>query len=475
MLLDDHFTADETHVFCASELLSAIIQHLKEQDRISSLDLGLIQAITELPIQDSSLVANDAIMEACFEILQSSELYNYFVQPERMLTVLSWLDNVVKYNAQDQKGKISNPYISRIELIEVLARTNNDSDIRHSKPDQLAQSIEAKLLLYLSGISASEAFLNCNPLDGRVNFMLTKWLQGGPVTLIKCACLMLGNSARSNDRCEAMFSKLKVIPGNESLPQCLLDVIKHTEDQSLVHAALGLLGNLSQPISNKTQLGDLGFVEEVYGTLSFNTVTQSVNTAALRALRLLTKESWDNTKRLFSCPKVSSNLNLSESVKNASQAEAKQILATDNKETTMFSLITTQLWHVEDFQLLVEIGRLVTSVLRNIYSLKARSEESEPVLKLIWQDDFAAKYLAFMLQQEKIEQTRSEAFFGAALLTRGEEGAVCFFKAISDDLIKVLENTVVLTPAVDEPTARSNHDRENALVLVSGLLKVMVS
>ena len=357
----------------------------------------------------------------------------------------------------------------------MLARTDNDSAIKHSRPNELLQPIEAKLLLCLSDISASETFLSCNPLDGLVNIKLMNWLQNGQATLVKCACLMLGNSARSNDRCEAMFSKLKLIPGNKSLPQRLLDVIKQTDDQSLIHAALGLLGNLSQPISNKTHLGDLEFVEEIYGILSIKTVTQSVKIAALRVLRLLTKQSWDNTRRLFSRPKVISSLNIPVDMDNTSQAETEQTLTISAEDATMFSLIMTQLWHVEDFHLLVEAGRLIVCVLRNIYSLQLRPEESESLLELIWQDDFAAKFLAFMFQQEKIEQVRFEAFFGAALLSRTEQGAIYFSKALSDDLVKVLEDTVRMTPAMAEPTARSNHNRENALVLVSGLLGVMVS
>lgn len=356
----------------------------------------------------------------------------------------------------------------------MLARTDNGSVISISEPDESLPNIEDKLLLSLSDVSASEHFLNHNPLSGRVNVMLTTWLQDRPGPLIKCAFLMLGNSARSNDRCEAMISTSKLIPGNKSLPQRLLDVIKQSEDQSVVHAALGLLGNLSQPISNKILLGDLGFVEEVYCILSFDTVTQSVNVAALRVLRLLSKDSWVNTKRLFCQPKERSNLKCSVDADNASQAEIRQASKIPAKDATMFSFITTQLWHIEDFHLLVEVGRLIISILRNLHSHQLRPEESEPFLKLIWQNDFAIKYIAFMLQQEKLEQVRSEALFGAALLTRTEEGAAYLSKILGDDLIKVLEDTVRLTPTTSEPTARSDHDRENALVLVSGLLEVMV-
>ena len=95
-----------------------IIQNIKEQDRIRSLDLSIIRAIIKLPIQYPSLEANNAITEAYFEILQSSGLYEYLAQPEMVLTVLSWLNNIVEHKAQDQKGKPNNTKISITGLIE---------------------------------------------------------------------------------------------------------------------------------------------------------------------------------------------------------------------------------------------------------------------------------------------------------------------------------------------------------------------
>lgn len=86
-----------------------VIQYLKEQDRIRSLDPQIVQAIIELPIQDSPLEANNAITEACFELLQCSELHQYVAQPETVMTVLSWFKNIVESKAQDQKGKLNNP------------------------------------------------------------------------------------------------------------------------------------------------------------------------------------------------------------------------------------------------------------------------------------------------------------------------------------------------------------------------------
>lgn len=84
-----------------------IIQHLKEQGRIRSLDPGIIRAIIELPIQDSSLEVNNAITEACFEILQGSELHQHVAQPEMVMTVLSWFKSIVESKAQVQKGKFN--------------------------------------------------------------------------------------------------------------------------------------------------------------------------------------------------------------------------------------------------------------------------------------------------------------------------------------------------------------------------------
>ena len=326
-----------------------------------------------------------------------------------------------------------------------------------------------KLLLFLSDISASEAFVSCNPIDGPVIGKLMDWLRTGSVELTKCACLMLGNSARSNELCEAMLSTPSSIPEAQSIPQHLSNIVEQNHDRTLTHAALGLTGNLSQPVANKNHFGDFGLVEKICSVISVRVITHDVNIAGLRALRLLVRDSWGNTERLFSRTRADMMSNLIDENKNGPDE------ITSSEYRTNFSVIVRQLWNTEDFQVLVEVGRLIIAVLRNIHSLQISQEQSKRVFMLVLQEDITAKYLSYLLQQEKMKHVRSEALFGAALLCRSKEGALYFSQTLDDALVKVLEDVVEGTSSATDVDTRDNYDSDNTMVLVSELLKFQVS
>ena len=96
--------SDETHSYCASELLLMTVQYLKDQGTVKSLDLNLLQAIIMLSMRNSSSEAQIAVSEASFEILHSSELYDDLAQPQIMILILSWLETSAKLTTQGNAG-----------------------------------------------------------------------------------------------------------------------------------------------------------------------------------------------------------------------------------------------------------------------------------------------------------------------------------------------------------------------------------
>ena len=456
-LSSDDFQAEDTITPCALELLSMIVQQLKAQEQFQDVRHGTLQTIINLPLRKPAIGRNPDLVGVYFEILENPKLQGLLTNPDFLAALLAWLEQ----NEQQDERKAHG------------ALRDEDED---TLPDEIsAEIISAKLVSALSDISASEAFYDSNAVDSYNIATIIGWLRTDSEALFKCACLMLGNVARSTSQCELVMERLGSSAHETSTLQLLERTIQKSRDSSVTHAGMGLIGNLSQSSLCRDQLGSLGFVELIYSKLSVDAVVQDINIAALRALRLLIKNNCDNIERLFQQAESDRKFSQGPITPNMPNHQDAEPSPPSLKTDTIFSDILAQFWKLDNLNVLVEVGRLIIAVLRNVYTLGSPAEVTKSIISSVMQDKHAMKFIILMLKQNKIQAARSEAIFGAALVVRTRTGASRFAEALDDELFDLLQVLLAPEPSSEGASPQHKHDRENTMVLISELLAHEVS
>ena len=148
------------------------------------------------------------------------------------------------------------------------------------------------LIQALSDVSAHDEFsIRHASLDTTTTKLLQSWLTVKVPQLQLCACIMLGNLARSDNLCRLMVAV-------KQLHAPVLRVLASASDTSLLHSAAGFLRNLALPVENKLILGEAGAIEITARFWTSSTTTQlAVVTTALA--RQLINNVFDNVARLL--------------------------------------------------------------------------------------------------------------------------------------------------------------------------------
>ncbi|RFU33636.1 hypothetical protein B7463_g2692, partial [Scytalidium lignicola] len=365
-----------------------------------------------------------------------------------------------------------------------------DSYTRFDDPSTEAPALdqeEAKILSemrsnlnqVLSDVSALPEFKEAYPVVSPFSSSLRRWLSSPQLQLQVCACIMLGNLARSDEACEEFVFTSKV-------HYLLIDVIRNTKDAQLLHAALGFLKNLALPSKNKTALGEAGLLLELPRLWSLDAL-QQIQYSSISLARQLIIGNFENVRQV--CKRLSEDEN--------SPAYLRSNL----------SLLISLFERTDVEPIKMEISRLITGVCRVFNSHKGLSlEEIERIRKkfFVMHPD-VGRPLSYMVTQSKWPVVRSEGWFVFALMSRYPESAQCIsdifhdvavFQALTEvltgkDLINIKSNAALsrvnaspssaqnliagLTPEIVKPNTQevemARIDRENALVLVSELLK----
>lgn len=328
-------------------------------------------------------------------------------------------------------------------------------------PEEEAQltAMRGLLIQSLSDVSALPEFGASFPLDSPLISSLVAWLFVPQVQLQTCACIILGNLARSDAVCQEMVQ-------DKDIHEPLIAKLRQSTDTQVLHSTMGFLKNLALPSENKDELGEA----EIIPAMS---------------------RFWDGTVPQLRFGAVS----LARQVINGSLTNIERLLASLSPdpespahERTYLSLLLSLFEKSDDVPTNVEIARIVAAICRGLNSAGAASDtdaQREILHRFYNFHPNVARPLSMMVSQSRWPVIRSEGWFGLALMARSKEGSA----AVSDVLQQVeifgpLVETIMgrVTPEDEgegsegEPESKQQKsmnakDRDNARVLVSGLLK----
>ncbi|PYI12093.1 ubiquinone biosynthesis protein [Aspergillus sclerotiicarbonarius CBS 121057] len=327
------------------------------------------------------------------------------------------------------------------ELVDADNSSNEDTQA-------LAQS-RLKINQILAEISASASFAECYPLNSPLAQSLKTWLRSEEDQLQICACVILGNLARSDSICEKMIQDLKI-------HEELISILKSDVRGAVLHSALGYLKNLAIAGNNRLILGEAGIVPAVSRLWQYESAPQ-VQFAATSIARQVIVSAMDNISRLL------------------------ERLPTDENdptnERTYLSLLLALFQKTDSTPIKTEIGRIVASICRTIVP---KSREEEPIavalLTRVFElhDDISLPVGA-MITQSQWPVVRSEGWFALALMASSKAGATVVSRSLQRmEILPLLEEALSVNPP--EPTGETEQvqakkDRDNIVVLIQGLLR----
>jgi hypothetical protein len=372
-------------------------------------------------------------------------------------------------------------------LVDSYTRFDSHPSIGSSEPDQddakALSQMRSNLNQVLSDVSALPEFKEAYPVISPLTSSLRRWLLSPQLQLQVCACIMLGNLARSDAACEEFVHTSQV-------HKPLISVLSEANDSQLLHAAIGFLKNLALPLKNKEALGAAGLFDVMPRLWALDTL-QQIQFSSISLARQLTIGTFENVRKV--CKRLSED--------EDSPANTR----------TYLSLLIALFERTDVAPIKMEISRLIASICRVFTSHTGRSpEKMERIrIKFFKMHPDVGRPLSFMVSQDKWPVVRSEGWFVFALMARFPDSAQCISDLMHDvavfqPLVEMLTGKRIVdyqpsssspiessvsapsmttsslnfetrTPESVQPHAQAAEmariDRENALVLVSGLLK----
>jgi hypothetical protein len=146
---------------------------------------------------------------------------------------------------------------SESDLVPSISGLDISSLAPHSEEpenEKLLAQMRLTLIESLSEISALPEFAAAYALDSPLIGSLRMWLTVPHTQLQVCACLMLGNLARSDNICQTMVHDFRI-------HEPLIAILEDGSDSSALHAAIGFLKNLGLLADNKVILGKARLLE----------------------------------------------------------------------------------------------------------------------------------------------------------------------------------------------------------------------
>lgn len=332
--------------------------------------------------------------------------------------------------------------------------------------DQIADADQACLALNkaLSDISARDSFAVKYSLGSPLISRLSQWLNQDHVQMKICACVNLGNLARSDEICIKMVQEM-------SLHESLITLISKDEDTKVLHAGVSFLKNLSLPMSNKAELGKAGLLDALPRLWAIESVPQ-LQLSVVSLARQVVSNTLENVALLLS-----------------DDGAAEESLGVEGHLLQLLDLHD----RTDSVPVKLEIARLVTATCR-CFASSSHGPGGSDVLSL--QDRvFACKKnvsrpLGTMVMQTEWPVVRSEGWFALALIARTEVGARLVMTTINAEssILKVMQEALAPVQASalmaasesdfkggpsSAPSAlpAGRKDRDNIAILISELLK----
>lgn len=340
-----------------------------------------------------------------------------------------------------------------VEGVLSILRRSYSIEIDTSSPEEtktLAQ-LRLKINQSLAEVSAVPLFAERYPLDSPLSQTLKSWTVVNEDQLQVCACVMLGNLARSDEVCQAMVQDLKI-------HEDLISVLKSEARGAVLHSALGFLKNLAIAGDNRIRLAEAGIIPAVSRLWAFESVPQ-VQFSAATIARLVVISSMDNIARLL--------------------APVAQRSDSSAREETYLSLLLSLFEKTDSSPIKTEIGRTVASICRTL-SPKARDGDEQAISlseKLYSMHEGVARPVGAMVTQSQWPVVRSEGWFALALMATNKHGCAAVVECLQKaEVMELLKSTMSTSSAGQEETEDKNNsqvakDRENVFVLVQELLK----
>lgn len=268
---------------------------------------------------------------------------------------------------------------------------------------------------------------------------------------------MLGNLARSDDVCESMVRDMEI-------HKPLVSILSGDAKGSVLHAALGILKNLSIAGDNRRYLGDIGTIPAVSRLWAFETIPQ-VQLSATSLTRQMVVSSLPNISRLL------------------------EPLSTDPDSPayyrTYLSLLLSLFLKTDSTPIKTEIGRTVAAICRKLNQAKNEggesSQEAEALLDRVFRlHEDIAHPIDVMVTQTEWPVVQSEGWFVLALMASTEQGALAVVDCmLNTSVFHLLDEAVKFDfsslsggdPVQEKERQRRQKDRDNILILIDGMLR----
>ncbi|KAJ5605043.1 hypothetical protein N7510_010197 [Penicillium lagena] len=415
----------------------------------------------------STIQENDALLDYAYDLIELATEQGVEQSPDGTILLLTELALdphttfphfsaiVNSLSTCLEKERFQNACVSNDmvpQLLEILQRSFTIVVDQSSREDtQTLSQLRLKINQGLGEVSASSLFAEKYPLDSKLAQKLKSWVTASEDQLQICACIMLGNLARSDEVCTAMVRDLKI-------HEELISVLRRDNARGAVlHATLGFLKNLTIAGEyNRLSLGAAGLISAVSRLWAFETVPE-VQFVAASIVRQTIISSVENISRLL--------------------APLEQETDSSENSQTYLSLLLSLFDKTDSPPIKTEIGRTVASICRTL-SPKSRDgdrEASSLLERLYNQHEGIARPVGAMITQSQWPVVRSEGWFALALMATSRSGCV----AVSDCL-QHTEVSEVLRKTMSDDTSEDNgetnqaqvaKDRDNIVVLVQELLK----
>lgn len=360
--------------------------------------------------------------------------------PQAQFTCL--VNSLMKYleNERFQNVCISSGTVE--SLLSVLQQSLTfRADPSSVEETKAVVQVQLKINQALGEVSGSELFSKFYPLDSPLIETLKSLLTANLDQLQICACVMLGNLARSDEMCESMVHK-------QGIHKELISILNSDARGSVLHSALSFLKNLAIAGNNRQSLGEAGLVPAISRLWEYDTVPQ-VQFAATSIARQLIRSSLDNVSKLL------------------------DILPADG-ESTYLSLLLALFNKTDSAPIQTEIGRIVASICRTLSPMTREQTDNTDTATVLLDRLFTLhsdlpRPIAAMITQTQWPVVRSEGWFSLTLMATNEKGGAAAVGCLREtDVFPLLEKTFTDDTEADE--VKQSKDRDNLIILVQEML-----
>ncbi|CEL02424.1 hypothetical protein ASPCAL03594 [Aspergillus calidoustus] len=489
-------TDENREIVVKENYTSAILRHLLRSELIqvvipvvynmcmdfepaqSQLAANKIVYILLRLIKDDAFRDNDGLLEYVYELIElvGEQEQGINNSPEGTLSLLTALAlgkdvdlELSQFNclasclaAYLNNDRFQNICLSKNLLPDVVSLLEHSLSFNRTSSVEDAQSItqsRLKINQALAESSGSPLFAELYPIDSRLSQTLKSWLTSTDSELQICACVMLGNLARSDEICIAMVRDLKIHVE-------LIAVLNNNNARGAVlHSALGFVKNLAIASDNREYLVDAGIIPAISRLWRYETVPQ-VQLAAASIARQLIISSVENISRLLQPARITPSSTNEDG---------------DGSQQTYISLLLALFTKADSTPIKTEIGRIVASLCRTLVP-KSKSSEQEDRKDALLLDGLLTRHsgialpLGAMITQTQWPVVRSEGWFALALMASTDAGAEAVMYCLGEiDGFALIEQALnVEKPGeADGETERLQwrKDRDNIVVLVQELLR----